>query len=315
MGTASLTGAADELPVDKKTFRKISKGQKVSTGTQNKLRGFAQTNFGVDLGDSDSIWLEGERNILPHAQWKGFLSGVRHISDGREKSFFFDQIERLLDEDIKIFQHCMENKDSPESHQFFWSSDLARQLLTPYGLKEIPAEEHHQTLRELGAWSLIFYFIGSCEITLKQKHDVEIANKSLVEDFLPSIVDGNIVWPIKKLTDFWTETFAVSVNKLAEFMPAKDDLDSESKERKLDYWRSGKNEPDIDSEESLFDWLESFCPDDKSIRQEFVRFQTVILLQRFFNFLLKNKVEQEMSVKAFSIYKIHYQENFNRFSA
>lgn len=178
----------------------------------------------------------------------------------------------------------------------------------------IPVEKHQQ-VRELGALSLILYFISSYEIAAKQQHEINIQKKSLVEAFLPSLIDNKIEWPIKKLTDYWIELFDIqSINKLAESMPAEEGSDIESKQRKLDYWRSGKNQPEIESQEAVFEWLESFCLNTDSVNREFVRFQTVLMVRRLFKFLLKRKPEQEWLVKAFDIYRVHYKDNFNRFS-
>ncbi|BCN92768.1 hypothetical protein THMIRHAM_05530 [Thiomicrorhabdus immobilis] len=327
IGMPNFLTLAEELPVDKKTLRKMLKceiaeegaGQKenkgkVSLKTCNRVKEFVETSYGLKMSEilGDSV-MPGKTNILQHGHWKSFLAGIRHSSKNK-KSFFLDQIERILDADNKIFQQCMQNKDSLESHQLFWGTELAKQLLEPWGLKDTPGLDRHTAQCNLGAMSLNLYLIASYEIGMKQKHGVSINRQSLVLELLPTLVDEKIEWPIKKITDYWSVKFDVSVNTLGEYLPIISGLESDSKDRKLDAWRSGKNQPQMYSEDSIFEWLETFCPDSKSVHQEFVRFQTVLLIQRFFNFLLKRKSEQEWLVKAFDIYRVHYKDNFNRFS-
>lgn len=327
MGLPSFTAISDELPLDQKTFRKMLKCEiaeegadprenkgKVSLKTCNRAKEFVENSYGLKISEIlDDSAMPGKTNILPHGQWKGCLAGIRH-SNKNKKSFFLDQIERILDADIKTFQQCMQNKDSLESHEFFWGTELAKQLLKPWGLKDTPSLDRHKALCNFGAISLNLYFIASYEIGMKQKHGVAIDEKSMVSELLPSLVDEKIEWPIKKITDYWSVKFDLSVNALGEYLPIISGLENDSKDRKLDAWRSGKNQPQMYSEDSVFEWLEAFCPDSKPVQQEFVRFQTMLLIQRFFNFLLKNKFEQEWLVKAFEIYASHYQDNFNRFN-
>lgn len=89
MGMPSIANAADDLLIDKKTFRKLLKGQKTSCQTEQKIKDYAESELKITTKDSEQSWLEGDRNLLKHGQWKGFLLGIRH-SNKDKKSFFLE---------------------------------------------------------------------------------------------------------------------------------------------------------------------------------------------------------------------------------
>jgi len=319
-----------ELPVAPDTYRKMLNGVDVSQGSKNKILDFYSCETNLDPANVFKYWKQG--GYLHQSQLKGFIDGMRLTYSEPKKSFFLDQLEKLLDIDIQISHLCNEEKNEKTRHQIFWQSNLAKLLFMPLDLKKAPSKEHHEQFIAYGKFSLIMYFIAAYEVALRNKYSIDFHdNKSLVNTQLPKFVDSGIDWPIKNVTRFWQNTFNISsVEKLAASIPISEDVDIEHKKRRLEFWRSGERNPNIDPKSTLV-WVEAFCRDSSAVYKESVRFNVATILQRFakqmypdlfppkvnsniieFESISKKQKMQQVE-KLFQIYKHHYQSNMNDF--
>lgn len=315
-----------ELPVAPDTYRKAISGEEISQRSKNKL---FDCYFDEMSLTSDVLYGYFEKSgYLPQMQLKGFIKGLRLSSPERRESFFLDQLEKVLDMDIQIGHLCKEEKNQTIRHEIFWQSDLAKKLCRPLGLRVAPSQEAHEWTRSYGASSLVLYFIAAYEVGLRRKYCIGFhKEESLVNTFLPKTIDSSIDWPIKNVTRFWQKSFKISsVEKLADLIFTNENVDIEHKKRRLDFWRSGEKNPDIDQESTLC-WLKRICKDSSKVDEEFVRFCLATILQRFAKQMypelfppkvnsdivefegVSKKQKMQHVEKLFQIYKHHYKSN------
>lgn len=315
-----------DLPVAPDTIRKMQKGVEVSERSKKKVSEFYSKATNEDPENFYNYWSKG--GYLPQGQLKGYIGGLRLSSSELRESFFLDQVEKMLNQDVQVGYLCNEESNELNRHEIFWQSDLARKLCSPMGLQDMPPIEQHNAFKAYGGFSLILYFIAAYEVSLKEQYSIDCnESNSLVDSLLPNVPGLSISWPIKNVTKFWQQKFNISsVEKLADLIPISGDVDIEHKKRRLEFWRSGEKNPDIDQESTLV-WLKGICRDSSVVYEEYVRFHLATILQRLAKLMypelfppeinsnviefeaVSKKQKMKNVEKLFQIYKHHYQSN------